>query len=388
MNILYFISSSGNASGGHYHSLNQISKEVGKGNNVRIITTGPETSPVLSENRFFLKHISIQNNFKSLFILNKELKQIIKNFNPDILHCFDTDSLNRLLILPAVFHYPIILNKCGGPNPRRSNYQHANEIIVFSAENYDWFKMNRHYNNGEIHLIANRVEELQFLPTNKRIEKKNNKIITFLRVTRIGGAYDKTLRDSFRMIEELMLHFPVQLIIVGRIQDQERYQWFYNEADNKKLPVQFITDKRASKGADFLYLADFVIGTGRSFMEALSLGIPTLTPAQNANWPIIVNERNFNDFFKTNFSERNKTDNKTIINNKDEIIRLIKSQSAYYEAQESARTLFKKYFGTEHILTKYNDVYRLVLSKPKKRFSLLLKNFPYILKYLLWEMLF
>ena len=381
MNILYFISSSGHASGGHYHSLNQVSKEVGKGNTVGILTLGIAISPVLSENTFFLKHIFINSKIKSLFKLNKELKQIIKVFKPDILHCFDTDSLNRLLVLPSTFPYPIILNKCGGPNPMRNNYQHANAIIVFSAENYNWFEKNRNYDKESIYLIANRVEKLQFLPESKRIEKKDNNKITFLRVTRIGGAYEKTLKDSFKMIEELMQHFPVQLIIVGKIQDHERYQWFYKEVKSKNLPVSFITDERASKGADFLYLADFAIGTGRSFMEALSLGIPTLTPAQNMDWPVVVNERNFKYFFKTNFSERNKADHESLSVNKDEILKLIKNKIAYNEAQESAKLLFQKYFGTEHILTKYNAVYRQVQSKPKRKVCLLFKNLPYILKY-------
>ena len=316
-----------------------------------------------------------------MFYLNKYFNELFKTFNPDILHCFDTDALNSLLILPSTFRYPVILNKCGGPNPLRKNYQHANAIVVFSEENYQWFSDNPYYNRELLFLIPNRVQKLRFLPVEKQKEKKDPKKITFLRVTRIGGAYEKTLLDSFQMIEELVNSFPVRLIVVGRIQDRNRYEWFVKEVAKRKLPVQFITDERAGKGADFLYLADHVIGTGRSFMEAISLGIPTLTPAQNSNWPVLVSHKNFPVFFKTNFSERNRADDITLSENKEEIIKLMKNKTAYKEARETAVFMFKEYFGTDGILKKYNEVYQKTLSGQSKRVRLINKNLPYLLKY-------
>lgn len=383
MNVLYFIYSHGQASGGHYHSLNQISKEFGKTNNVRIITLGPNTSPVISSNPFFYKHVFIRDKFKSLYFLNRELKRIINDFSPNILHCFDAESLNYLLILPSTFKYTIVLNKCGGPNPRQSNYQHANGLVVFSNEDYKWFKNNINYKNEPIHLIPNRVEKLQFLTESDRKEEKDPEKITFVRITRLGGAYEKTLCDSFNMIQELAEEFPVQLIVIGRIQDKSRYQFFIRDAKKRNLPVRFITDEKASKGSDFLYLADYAIGTGRSFMEALSLGIPTLTPAQNTDWPVLVNEENFTTFFDTNFSERNIADEKTIKFYKNEIRNIIKDKKSYKLAQKSAKFLFQEHLSTNLILSKYMNFYRQVCLKPSNRLSLIFKNFPYLLKFYL-----
>lgn len=381
MNILFFINNDGHGVGGHYHSLDQISKEVGKGHKVGIVTMGLHPSPILSENPFFLKHIHLSGKIKKMFSLNRELKGVIKNFKPDLLHCFDTASLNRLLILPATFSFPLVLNKCGGPNPFGNNYQHANALVVFSAENHQWFENNPNYKKENVFLIANRVEKLKLLPEEQRKEKKDTNKITFLRITRIGGAYEKTLLDSFRMIEDLKDDHPVQLIVVGKVQKQERFAFFKQEAEKRRLPVQFITDERASKASDFLYLADFVIGTGRSFMEALSLGFPVLTPAKNTDWPVLVNERNFKFFFSTNFSERNIADPVSIKENKGDIEQLIANKKAYLNKQKKSIALFEEYLGTKFVLDKYNIVYENMSNIPVKKASLILKNLPYIVKF-------
>lgn len=383
MNILYFIHSGGNASGGHFHSLDQVSKEVGKKHKTGIVSLGRNPSPVLSKNPFFLKHYFLNGGISRLFSLNQALRKTIKDFRPDVLHCFDTSSLNKILLMPATFGIPIVLNKCGGPNPRRRNYQHANAMVVFSAENHEWFVNNPNYKKETIHLIPNRVEQLRFLPEQQRREKKEKGKITFLRVTRIGGAYEKTLSDTFRMIEELKSSFPVKLIVVGKIQDKGRYLWFREQVKQRKLPVEFITDERAGKGADFLYLADFAIGTGRSFMEALSLGIPTLTPAKNADWPVLVNTQNFNSFFKTNFSERNQAPKEVLGTNKEKVIRLIEDREAFQKAKAEAESLFRENFGTTQLFEKYDKVYQLTKNGNAGRPGLLLKNLPYILKSLI-----
>jgi glycosyltransferase involved in cell wall biosynthesis len=381
MKVLFFIYSSGNASGGHFHSLNQISKEVGKEHNVGIISMGPKSSPVFNSNQFFLEHINVGSPLRSLINLNKQIKTILNNFKPNLLHCFDTGALNYILVLPSTFKYPVILNKCGGPNPLRKNYQHANGIILFSAENYLWFKNNRHYNKKTVYLIPNRVEKLQFLQESKRKEQKSAGKITFMRVSRIGGAYEKTLLDTYNMIEYLKEQFPVELIVVGRIQDKKRYEYFQNMAMIKKLPIKFITDERASHGSNFLYLSDFVIGTGRSLMEAMSLGIPVLTPAINSDWPVLVTANNFESFFQTNFSERNVAPNTTLISNRNSIIELIKNPIAYKNEKSMASKLFNSYFGTEKILSAYSEVYYSILEKPVRKFSLLIKNLPYLIKF-------
>ncbi|MDG1279041.1 MAG: hypothetical protein P8O16_17310 [Algoriphagus sp.] len=379
MNILLIIYSAGKASGGHYHSLDQLSKELGKGIKLNVVSFGPVSSPVLTSNPFFKYHIPFAGIY-NLLSLFKHLGKLIRSESISLIHCFDTESLNWMLILPSTFKIPIVLNKCGGPNPLRKNWQHADSIILFSKENFNWFDSNIHYNANDYHLIPNRVTKLDLLPIEKRTLTKDTSKINFMRVSRLGGAYEKTLWDTLKMINVLNDKFPVHLYIVGRIQDEIRFSKFVDVINRDNLPVTIITDDRASRGADFLYLADFVIGTGRSFMEALSLGIPSLTPAVNMDWPVLVLKENFNQLFSSNFSERSVADSSSKINNENRIVKLLLDNQSYLLAQEEANLLFQNYFYLKGVGEKYFDVYNRVITKERNRIKLIIKNLLYIIK--------
>lgn len=379
MNVLLFIYCQGKASGGHYHSLDQLSKEIGKVVSLKIVSFGPVTSPVLLGNPYFKKHI-LFNNKKDLFLLNNSVKELVLEESTSLIHCFDTESLNWMLIMPSTFKIPIVLNKCGGPNPLRKNWQHADSIVLFSKENYNWFESNIHYHSNDYHLIPNRVTKLDLLPIEKRTFTKDTSRINFMRVSRLGGAYEKTLWDTLKMINVLKDKFPVHLYIVGRIQDEIRFSKFVEIINRDNLPVTIITDERASRGADFLYLADFVIGTGRSFMEALSLGIPSLTPAINMDWPVLVVKENFNQLFSSNFSERNVADTSSKIINENRIVKLLLDKQSYLLAQKEANLLFQNYFCLKGVGTKYFDVYERVITKKSNRLKLIIKNILYIIR--------
>lgn len=384
MNILFLISNDGgNGVGGHYNSLNQVSREMAREHNVKVLTLGSATSPVIASNPYFEKHIKISKGLKGLSGFNAELKAMKKTFMPDVIHCFDTNSLNRVITLSALYKVPIVLNKCGGRNPLKANYQHADAIVVFSTENQEWFFNSANYNNDDIFLIANRVRKLELLEESQRKETKAKDKITFVRVSRLGGAYEHTLKSAYNLVEELGKDYPVEFIVVGRIQDKNRFAKLKEEAETRKLPVTFITDERAAKGSDFLYLADFVVGTGRSFMEATSLGIPSLAPASNADQPILINEDNFKDFFKNNFSERNIASDKSLKENLSNVKELIDNKDKYEQARATTLTIFKENFGTEGILPKYNVAYAYVTKKKVNRFKLIINNLQYLVKYLL-----
>ncbi len=282
MNILFLISSEGKGAGGHYNSLFQISFELAKTNQVKIVLIGNGSSPIVESSPYFLKHIKFKHSFTNLFRISKEINNLCKEFKPDIFHCFDVRAMNQL-ILSTLFkkHVPVILTKCGGRNPLGNNYQHANAIVVFSKENQDWFNKNSNYRGINVYLIPNRVRGLIRLPSEKQVEKAATNKISFVRITRIGNAYEHTLKQTLNLLDKLSSNIPVELFVIGKINSESYYAELVKEVSAKKYSVHFITDDRAFKASDFLYLADYAIGTGRSFMEATSLGIPTLTPAAN-----------------------------------------------------------------------------------------------------------
>ena len=384
MKILFLISSGkGKATGGHYYSLHQVSLEMAKSCDVQIVMLGHTLSPVLKDNPHLIEHIISGHSLIDIIHLNKRFKAIFKKFQPDIIHCFDTNSLNRCLLCPATGRIPLILNKCGGPNPLRNNYQHADVTVVFSKENEQWYLNNKHYDNNSIFLIPNRVRALDLLPEKLREEKANPDKITFVRISRLGGAYEMTLLQTFNLIEKLNENIPIELFVIGTITDQIKFNNLVKEGERKKITVHYITDRRAARGSSFLYLADFVVGTGRSFMEATSLGIPTLTPAKNTNIPVLVSSTNVEHFLSTNFSERNLAKDGDEVNTLETVKKLISDDLVYQKFQKETKLFFKELFGTGKINQKYSSVYEYALLKSIPRKDLLKRNFHYLIKFIL-----
>lgn len=383
MNILFLVSSEGKGAGGHFNSLYQVSMEMGRKHNVKVMLLGKGGSPIVESSPYFDRNINVGHNLKDFRLLNKELKRVSKDFHPDIIHCFDTDSLNRVLLSRSFRNTAIVLNKCGGPNPQKSNYQHADAIVVFSKENQNWYLNNKNYNNSSIYLIPNRVRELNKLPKEKQKESASTDKLTFVRISRLGGAYEHTLLQTYKLLDILSKSCPVELFVIGRIQNEKRFDKLVVLAKDKTYNVTFITDERAYQGSDFLYLADFAIGTGRSFMEATSLGIPTLTPASNTEIPILIHEGNIDQFLATNFSERNVAPHNSEAHTLNEITKLYSDKNHLVDFRNQTKGIFDEYFGTDKILEKYENVYLSMLNNKQKSRNLIFKNLPYLIRYLL-----
>jgi glycosyltransferase involved in cell wall biosynthesis len=379
MKILFLIANYGQGSGGHYHSLNQISKSLSKSIDLNIVSIGSKKSALLSENINFHDHIFI-SNISQLLSLKSSFKKVLSELKPDILHFFDTDSLNSILLVHSLKNFPVVLNKCGGQNPLRKKWQFAHDLILFSKENHDFFVNNTSASKDmNLHLIAARVKAVD--PTNlfSHPEIKEKNTVTFLRVSRLGGAYEKTLLDSYNLIEKLNKDgIKVKLIVVGRIQNKERFNLLVKEAKSRHLLVSFITDQRAGKGSSFLYLADIVIGTGRSLMEGMSTGKPCLVPLSNLNIPVLVDNQSFDTLFKTNFSERGTFQTNFEISYK-KIKEVIQDQKRYEDCSSFSNKTFKSTFDIEQSLPAYRKIYANCL-KQKTSISLRKKNILYLFK--------
>jgi len=367
MNILFLISVHDNGVGGHFHSLNHISSKLSETNNIKIITIGPGYSKVLMTNPFFYKSI----NFKYLkfYFLKRELNKIIKEFKPDIYHFFDLRCYNIIRTILSSKKNKFVVTKCGGPN---QNYDpHVDNLILFSLENYEWFKRRFKYRKTNIYLIPNRVKAIK--PRKEFILNLKDENFTFVRICRIGISYKKSILDSFNLIKKIIDSgiSNIKLIVIGSIENIK----FYNELKNNELVIngfiQFYTDENYTKEASkMLLLADAVIGTGRGLMEAASLSIPLLTINSKGEIPVLINKNNFWDAFKTNFSERNIFDNLDDNENLKNIVKLIKNKYYYEEMSSFSKHLFDYYFNIDRVIFLYNKVYKN-LTISSKRYLLL-----------------
>lgn len=372
MKILFFIFARTDARGGHYHSLNHISQKLGEKYRVQIVTIGYGNAKVLEENPYYDTHIPFNGlNVVDLFFRSK---QIIKEFQPDVIHFFDIRSFNILRLFLNSRKRKLILQICGGPN--RPKVPFARDIILLSKENYDYYSKLKKLADSNISLIPNRVSQLYqnlFQPIKKIPDTFN-----FVRICRIGSAYQKSIVDSINLVELLIDkgYKFVNLYIVGFIEDNEIYQQI-TERIRYSQNIHIVTDENITKEAScILYLADAVIATGRGFMEGASLGKPLLTFNIEDDLPLLVDENNFSEAFYANFSPRVKVNQYNREDNIYKIEKLIAEKSYYQQQAEFAKKMFLDYFDVNQILPQYTKVYQKATHGANKIF----KDFIWILR--------
>ena len=360
--VLYIITTIGHGRGGHVFSLDHISKEMAKKADVRIISIGKAKDSILVDNPYFLKHVSFDG--LSWINFHKEMTALTRDYKPDVIHCFDGMSYTLLTCLPLLIRYPFVVSKCGGENP--VIYPRAHNIVVFSKENQTWFQLRPKFKDANIHLIPNRVSRLK-LQEDKSLPKDTS-CFTFVKINRINQKFKKDMLDSFELIRYLTKqHLPVKLIIIGCVEDEAAYEQLKLSIAQEQLPVSFVTDEKVTrKASDYLYLADAVIGTARSLMEAASLGLPVLTPASNYSYPVFVDSDNFEGFFATNFSPRNRVSQNDINQNLIKIKQLMTDKHYYKSQQEFALSVFDRYFNVENARDAYMKVYDIACAEGKK----------------------
>lgn len=373
MRVLIFISVFGHGKGGHFHSLDHISREIRKNNEVKIITIGPGESEIIKNNPNFLNHIFF--NGINLLRVRKTILETINNFKPEYIHFFDSQCYNILRLLFNSHDKKIILNKCGGPNVK--HYPYVNNLVLFSIENKEWFTNKKKYSNTKIHLIPNRTKRI-FLNKSFQPITKDLETINFVRICRIGKEYQKSIEDSLNLINYLAYRgYNTKLYIIGTIEDESIYNLIKSKYNNIKNYFEFLTDPLyTNKASRMLYLADVVIGTGRGLMEASSLGKPILGINCEDKYPLLINEFNFNDVFRSNFSERNKVLNFCQSENLRNIEMLCKDKCFYERQSQFSLSIFDKYFNIE----KASKAYELVYLNSIFGHNYYLKDLPLIIK--------
>lgn len=348
LDILYVISIQTHGNGGHFHSLNHISRALSKHYNVGIISIGRGKSKVLNEHPYFLKHIRLTGY--NIFGLKKEFIKLIQTFNPTYINCFDWPSL---AIIGAVSNSNtgiLCHTKCGGPN---TAYNFVNNLVLFSKENLSWFNSKPIFKNSNIALIPNRVKELVIDNT---ISLKKKKPFTFIAISRIGAAYTPNLKKAIRLIK--MLGAGIELVIIGTVEENKYLKELQEDIKTDRLPVRILTnDVYTNEASRYIRFADAFIGSGRGVMEACSLKIPVLSNAKNVTIPILLDETSFDTLFEFNFSPRSFAENDNEEYHFIKLDKLVKDKVYSQELGSYSNQLFNSYFKLDNSYPKYEVFY-------------------------------
>lgn len=361
MRILFLIGYFNKNNGGHFHSLHHISNEMAIENEVKIVSVGSPIETVVNTNKNFHSHINF--NGKNWIFLYKSLQKIKNEFNPDVVHSFGKHGYDLWKIIFGKDKPAMVVNICGGPNPKV--FPVVENLVLFSKENMQWFENQIKYAGTNKYLIPNRVSKVELLEN--RILQKETGGFNFVRISRIGPYYKKSLIDTITLVKKLQKdQINCRLYIIGFIEDEGVYETLSKLASQSD-DILFLTDKKFTDNASkMLYLADAVVATGRSFMEAASLGLPVLTPIKNAEIPLLVNNDNFDEVFKTNFSERNEVSDGSNKKNYQNIKNIILDKNVYGLTSQNTKLLFESYFDLLKAKEKYEMVYRNAIESPQR----------------------
>jgi len=305
MKVAYFIYTMHTGVGGHYFSLSSIANEIAnKIDDFFVVNIGFDASEVLNKeiNRsiYNVKDFLLPNPLTLLHII-----KLLKKEKCNIIHCFDDNSFFYARIASQFLNIPIVLTKCGGPNPKLY-YPQSNAVTVFSQEDKQYFNSR----DRDVSLIANRVGSTPFKSSYLQSSKKSDlsgKVI--LCISRISTAYENKIKQSIIFSRKLREHgITNTLIIIGVIEDPNVYVKLieFSRFDN----IMLLTEPTyTTKASEFIHYADLVVGTGRGFMEAALQGKLMLCP-DNANKRLaFIDDSNIDLFFSRNFSGRYEADN-------------------------------------------------------------------------------
>lgn len=356
MKIAFIISCFGHGRGGHFYSLTTIAEEIAKHIECFIIVIGSNNSPVIN-NSFLTSYFVKVDNFKSFKEYNK-IKKIISKENATTLHAFDFDSHFFSRMISKQLKLPLFVTKAGGPNPKRF-FPWAPNLFLFSKENLTYFKNQKKYRFSNLFFLPNRASFVkQDLSSISKIRTRlPNSFPVFLRISRLSNKYFESLKQSIKLIDRLSKDgFNAQLVIVGTIQDQSAYA-FIKKNENNRIHF-FTSDNYTINASKILDVADYVIATGRSIMEASSLKKVLLTPIKGEDIPAVINENNFMQLFDTNFSPRNTLKNYSPEDNYNLLVRSLNNHDCYMELKNFSFYIYENYFNIESAVESYIRSYK------------------------------
>lgn len=380
MKILFVISSVNSPShglGGHYHSLIHIATELSKHHEIVVVNIGTEKAKAFENIDLKLYNI-IYKNARIISIFS-DLGKIIELEKPNVIHSFDRIAYFWGRMAARKFNLKSVLTKCGGANDVYTPY--CENLILFSKENYDFFKKAPQFKNSKLFLIPNRVKPFnsnfdRISSLEERLNKKEDGF-RFLRIARIGSFYKKSSLQLINLVNKLNKDgINCSAIFIGTVQEAQVLDDLIL-ASNKN--IYFFTDDIYTKNAkELIDVSNAVLGTGRSLMEASTKRKVLLTPSKD-DTPILIDNESFEEAFSGNFSERVLFKSIDMKQNYIKIKEMIVTDDLQIKHQSFSTSIFNEYFNIDKVPSMLEKVYEIPSTQKIKYFDFI-KHYILIIK--------
>ena len=355
MKVLYLISGKTHSLGGHYWSLRSLVEAMDGEIDCCVVNVG--RAPVGALSGLAVPCWDVPWGRSQLCSAVRRVDHLVRTEKPDVLHSFDRKALFFARMVAPRQGAAIIHTMCGGPNPA-GYFPKIGELVLFSQENRDYFASHARFRSTRIHLIPSRVNEVK--SDLVRIERLRKGLapgaMVFLRIATVGLAHQRTSLQTLRLVKQLRQDgLAACFVQVGTVSSELSLARIREEMGPQD---RLLTDEGMTfKASEIVEAGDFVVGTGRSFMEAASRSGVMLAPVADAPHPALVTPDNYDDLFRTNFSARGQITGFSPAGNYASIVEAMGSARRREELGGFAGRMFEQDFSMAAAVPKYVSLY-------------------------------
>ena len=364
--VAFVVETRGHGRGGHAWSARTVAEALRAHMDCVLVNVGPNPSPVLQSAGLPYHYVPFHGF--NLWSAARGVLAVVDRQQVDVLNVYNTGIYCLARLAALLRRKPLVFTKCGGPVPRWY-FPRVEELIVFHAEDARHFATGGKTRAGRVHLIPNRVQKAASDPEKiaalrRRLDPRRT---TFLRISRFVAKYLPSVEQGIALVDRLNQDgLPSQLVVVGAIEEIEAHQAV---ASRQNAHVILATENEFTlRASAVIDVADFVIGTGRGFMEAASRGRVLLTPHRGSRYPALVTEENFPRLFATNFSPRNHLADFDEEANYRAVKDAVRDARRQAMLQAQALRLFQEHFDVASAVPRYDDI--LGSARPSARLHL------------------
>lgn len=312
-------------------------------------------SPVISS--MSTESTEVALSYSKYYSFRKSLGSILKEYCPDVVHCFDFNSYYHFLLSGVRKRYPVIMSKCGGP-PCTRLLPMPEHVVIFSQEDLEWFGLNSpSKKKSNFHYIPNRVSRVtsdEVLSDSVRTQVDSEKVI--LQICRIGNHYENSIFQSLNLVRSLRAEgVNVKLALVGVVESEKVLRRVLDQGGDGL--VVFSSRAYVEEASKILAAGDIIVGTGRGAMEAAMVGKPVLVPTKNTLTPILMQSSSFESLFRFNFSPRCQALGLTEAENLNDVMACLSDLISHQKFCNFSREVAEKYFAIGSTYPRYFDLY-------------------------------
>jgi hypothetical protein len=365
--VTFVITSRAQGTGGHMHSLRDITDALAPHLDARIICVCTTPPPALKGARVPVEMVDYRPEATPRVVA--QLYRRLRAQGAEWVHAFDPLALKLALPAADALSLRVVLTLCGGPTPRR-DLPAVDDIVLFSQENLRGLQANPRMRGTRMRLVPNRVRAVEVdaeaaLARGAALRAHLSlpaDALLLLRINRMSAVYAPVMHQTLALARALRERgLPVRAALVGSPNDPRVVDEVTRLAGSDDAVVT--SPEFTHRAAELTPAADAVVGTGRGLMEAASAGRPLFTPIAGHTLPALLDANNFEALHDTNFSPRNRleTSDAALLEAADAALRTAAARAA---AGAFSRHVFETRFDVRAAIVPYLEVYA---SAPRRR---------------------